>query len=397
MSSYSRNGFIVSVTTPPTVSSVAFAGIDIRQTINANYPRTLTVPIAFNNTVQRLADQLFTTIREFDEVTGDFPLSVEVTNYFFESFTALWAALLSAGGSLLAAQVMLACCELAWNWEARNQPYRIHKGTPLFFLAKAFIEAGNLDSGFLLFHNALEEDKRTYPRLPYYPQGYRAAPAYLFAGLNANNPNTAMRQDVVRMRTRMDRFIQNHNSLTGATFNYSTFDSKFIQNPALEEPKFFFVFTLMSILRNEDIMRPQLVSNAFSKLRNTDTIFNLCLVIDRVFRELYPNVDYISQSVTRYCFDMSWVTEQTARRLLAQLNYSPQDRNPDVLIPILMANGLRYRGRATNPVMTNMMLAWHLRNYGAHNIGGSNVLVADYESVLDRLMSALFSVVESLP
>jgi hypothetical protein len=60
----------------------------------------------------------------------------------------------------------------ALEWEKRNKPNKIHKGTPYYFLGVTGILNNELENGFFAMHQVLKEDKRlSGRRIP-------AAPAF---------------------------------------------------------------------------------------------------------------------------------------------------------------------------------------------------------------------------
>src|SRR5712692_5198415 len=115
--------------------------------------------------LQTVSDECFDTIRDFDLIENKYWLSASIANWYFERYTIAWSQLLNAGAIMPAAEIMERACAVAWDWEGRNSPYLIHKGTPYFFLGQTHLEAGNVDRAFLMIHNAIEEDKRNHPRL----------------------------------------------------------------------------------------------------------------------------------------------------------------------------------------------------------------------------------------
>jgi hypothetical protein len=346
---------------------------------------------------------MFDAIRSFDIVDGKYPLSASLANYYFERYTSLWIPLLGQGKVTEAIDVMKLANQVVWDWEGRNRPYMVHKGTPYFFTGQSYLIAGNIDLAFLMVHNAIEEDKRNHTRLGL---NYGTAPANSFASLNFNIQSSSMYGYVQVMKRRLDNFIAVHNQFVSpsASFTYQTFEQKFLltANSNLDEVKFFFVYCLSSIINLETISNVRLLVNAFTRLRNVDLLFNLSLIVDKVLQDVFQG-SYIGDGVLRLLRQSEQIPESTKSQLESVLTYQNGnplkiDDDPDKVIPDLLSRTVRYRGSAVSPRMASLVSAWNLRNYGAHTVGGASAITSTkYRETLELLMSALFFAVASIP
>lgn len=345
-----------------------------------------------------LADATFDTVRSLDQQDAKKELSIHLTNFFFESFTILWTEALDKGAHSAAASLWILACGVAWGWESKNQPYELHKGTPYFFLGKTLALSGNYDLAFLMIHNALEEDKRTYPLIG---KNYQQdAPAYLFASL-IDNPASAMYDYVDLMRKYLRKAGSAHNSATGAGFSERDFDRKFLQNTDLEAEKFFFVYNLMLIINMNTLRYPRLLSNAFTELRSMNLLFNLSLIVDKVLHLKYGTA-LMGDGVTSVLRHLENIPEKDPPSLLKALSYANGSPfairdDPGKVVPALLAGDVKYKGGGLNPPMRAFLCAWNLRNHGAHNVGGGLAAsTSNFAQTLDFLFSALFFSVAQL-
>lgn len=104
----------------------------------------------------------------FDHSDGNY----HAHDAFFNNFTIIWQSLLNQGRFKNAGYLWDFALNIAYDWENKNQNKRIHKGTPYYFWGVTCILNGDLEKGFLLMHQALEEDKKTHqtntPKTPAY-------------------------------------------------------------------------------------------------------------------------------------------------------------------------------------------------------------------------------------
>ena len=82
--------------------------------------------------------------------------------------------------------------QIIWNWEDDNEV--VHKGTPYYFMAEAFLALGDIPSAYISFFSAIEEDKRNYPLIP--NKNYKDAAAFKTTSL-VNDPSNALYLKVV--------------------------------------------------------------------------------------------------------------------------------------------------------------------------------------------------------
>jgi hypothetical protein len=352
------------------------------------------------NPLQAFSDEVFGAIRKFDEQDSKYELSAAFANYYFGFFAGQSQSLYSQGNAVGAIAATGMPCVVVWQWEGKNDPYVIHKGTPYFFLGRDYLLASNVDSAFLMIHNAIEEDKRNHKRLGL---DFRTSPAYSVASLNFNMKDNAMLSEVTNMKMRLDEFIKTHNGRTKSQFHYSTLDSKFLRNLSLEDTEFFFVYCLACMMNIERLKHPKLLSNSFTRLRNVDILFNLSLVVDKVLQEICGK-KFISERVFELLKTKKIVSEQDFEDFTSALSYDDgsdfhaASDDPEKAIPKLLACQVEYHGKSVSPLMASMLAAWNLRNYGAHSIGGGQTITTGrFPETVDILLSALFFAVDSLP
>ena len=96
----------------------------------------------FDNTI----DKHFEHDSFFNKQTGHWLQFIY--NFRYDAAEELWDSLL----------------QFAYKWESINVGKRIHKGTPYYFWGVTCILNNDIDKGFLLMHQGLEEDKKTHKK-----------------------------------------------------------------------------------------------------------------------------------------------------------------------------------------------------------------------------------------
>lgn len=98
---------------------------------------------------------------QFQKLYTYYFFNTGVYDKYFSNFTSLWNLLLYQGSFFYAEQLWQISIETAKKWDKRqNQNKKIHKGTPFYFWGVTCILKEDLEKGFLLMHQALEEDKK---------------------------------------------------------------------------------------------------------------------------------------------------------------------------------------------------------------------------------------------
>jgi len=315
---------------------------------------------------------------------------------FFESFTPAWLSLLRQNRTIDAAKYWHQVLTPVREWERKSNK-SVHKGTPYYFLGATYIYGRNFDLGLRYLYDAIEQDKKLFSRLGN-PESHKSAPAYMLASL-VDNPGNFLYNDIIApTRGRIERFLAIYRA-KGASMQLKDFDRRFLGETSLEVQKLFFVYVLFEMIKQESAWTPGEDPNDFSKMRNRDILFDLCLVIDEVLRTRYPPATYISQGVYNLCKSKGWINSKDVDPGSLNLNLNPNVSGekappPDVVVPTLLDCTLTYRGAPIRPEMSWLLLTWHIRNYAAHDLAPQNVLVKRFDEIIQSQMNALFISVE---
>lgn len=322
----------------------------------------------------------------FDSHVGDWAAH----DAFFGNFTIIWRWLLELGHSVAAEGVWEFALGSASTWEKAHRSCRLHKGTPYYFWGMTVLLRGDLDRGFLLMHQALDEDIRS--------SGTPSpdTPASAFATLDYSKQDQALRNEVQDAARFLDQLLNDYRQALGQTLTLSEFRDRLFNTADLREPLFLLVFALFKMKTVLTRVKPVLRTNEFAGLLETGVLFNLCLVIDSVIgyknrrsRKLIDHLAYLSSTCQ---FNLS-------RERLIQLSSAwGQDFRdfPNIANALLHGAFSFEDGLRPCPAEIDIALAYGLRNLGAHRVQGLQVIYENFEDVSHRTVSVLFLAVEHL-
>ncbi len=320
-------------------------------------------------------------------------LAASFVSHYFERLTPVWRNLLIGGQHLLAIVFWREILERVQDWERENK-VTIHKGTPYFFLAETYILAGDLEPGFIYASHAIDEDKRlgkvchglNYPD---------EAPIFKTVSLVHDKQNH-MYELVVEMRKALDEYAGKFALTFGYPFQIGEMDTKLLRNPSLEDIKYLFVFTLWALVDLRRKTTPSLLKNDFSRLKNLNLIFNLCLVTDKLL-ESNPAIGMklVSQNVVKLCDTGGWMAQSDLEKYQKSLNVA--DGDPDTVVKQLLPMKAIYNFQSVRPEVLHLLILWNLRNYGGHNIRQQYILVDQFDEIVRALMNCFFIAISKLP
>jgi len=313
------------------------------------------------------------------------PDDYTVHDNFFENFTIIWEDYVRKELYNNAKDLWVTVLGIAKAWENANQGALLHKGTPFFYLARTYRKIGDLDFTFVYTYNAIEEDKRAVPN------DYRTRPAYMYASL-VDDVRSLMYDYVHEMKTKIEDYIGKYQIEMSSTFSYSDFERKFLHSN-LEDVAHFFVYNLEVLIKYSGLPE-QMLETDFSKLKNLDTIFHLCSIVDKVLEEKFHR-GTLGGNLIELITLKSWGRRPRAHEFSQLFNFDTKG-SPDTVVPALLNQQLSYDNNPMSRAMQLMVLVWYLRNFGGHHIEAKNALTNLYPEIIKAIMYALFISVETL-
>lgn len=315
---------------------------------------------------------------------------------FFENLTPLWQWLISNGRFKDAEHVWEWAVGCARSFEGYYPERPIHKGTPLYFWGMTALRDGNIDKGFLLMHQALEEDVRTFQTQN--PN----TPARAFVVLDYTKSDQAFRPMLQDMASFLGEFLRHYCESRTGNLTLDEFRGRFLQSVELGDAVFAFVFSLCKIdalVRRGMLTRlpPYIfLLNEFAGLLEVGLIFDVCLVIDAVIR-------HKNRSSWRFLQHAAFLSSACGLDLsearLGELNRAFGEGFQDfpAVAKRLVEGVFAFAdGKQLAGIEADIALAYGFRNLGAHRLIGLAFVYDNFEVLIQRIMNVLFLAIERL-
>jgi hypothetical protein len=364
---------------------------------NIKYPFGVsTWQVFFDDGIKEICNTVFESVKIIKTSDKDDVLAAFLATYLFQYLGRYWfESLLDRGMHMIGIAFWQSILIIVKEWEDKNKPITIHKGTPYFFLAETYILTGDRDNGFVFLYNAIEDDKKL-PSLNYPAD----APSYLSATMS-DKPRNHMSFLITELRNKLGGYISEFRKNYKPSFVMLDFDKKFLQNYDLSNTVYFFVYNFLYLFEEERNTRRDLLHNEFSKLKALDLFFNFGLIIDVVlrhscFRSTGNRVNEMNESVLWLCDNKGWMPRNDLTSFWGRNHLKINSDPPDIVIPKLLNMTLQYNGNVVRKEVFTILTAYHLRNYAGHNIVQQSTLVSQYDEIIQQLFMALFLAVDSL-
>ncbi|MFZ0966199.1 MAG: hypothetical protein WAN82_06185 [Candidatus Bathyarchaeia archaeon] len=306
---------------------------------------------------------------------------------FFGRFTPIWLDLVQKRRYFEAISFLNEPLVVAYKWESMNKPHTIHKGTPYYFLGVTAILNNELENGFLLMHQALEEDKRLSPN------AIPKTPAYFFVTLDYKEQGQFFRQKVEEISDYLAGRIDTYVNKRNGTLTLEQFKAKFLECLDLNEEVFLFVFVLFETHKMILGTNERLKKNPFSSLIHARILSNLCIIFDKTVEHKHPDKGsrplFISDEII---FLSKKATSSIDDAAKGEINHDFQVDFSKTLRELL---GSTYR-LSLSDIENDLAIAYGIRNFCAHKIEDQPVLYNNFDELCQRLMNALFFALEKL-
>lgn len=308
---------------------------------------------------------------------------------FFNRFTPIWIDLINRRRYFEAINVWNFALRIASQWEKNNSPHKIHKGTPYYFLGVTAILNNELENGFLLMHQALEEDKRSLS------SKNPSTPAYFFVTLDYSKQAQFFGLKVKEISEYLSERIKKYRRYRSGTLTIDQFKTKFLECADLGEEIFLFVFLLFKLKKLILETVDELKQNVFSSLIHIKVLFDVCLVMEKVIEYKNPKARR-KGSKLKFSDELKFLTRRASLSIndsvIGQLN---KDFNKDFSKTINNITKARYRLRLSK-IEKDLAIAYGLRNFAAHKLEDQPVLYKNMGKLSQRLLNALFFAIEKL-
>jgi len=319
--------------------------------------------------------------------------SYEDQDQFFDEFNEMWIDLLRRQRYEEAREIWKFVLDLASEWENNNKPNEIHKGTPYYCLGVTAILNNKLEDGFLFMHQALEEDKRTHhSKTP-------KTPAYFFVTLDYEQEQLSQYfiPRVKEIAQCLFERMEKYRTTRKGALDKNTFKTKFLECIDLSEEVFLFVYVLFKLKKLLDpIETPSaLRQNVFSSLLHAKSLFDICLVVEKVVEYKNPNSKKKGVKL-KFTDELKFLSKETSlslgKKKIRKLNDDFGDNFSGTLSNIIESKYPLLSKR----IEEDLAIAYGIRNFAAHKLEDEPVLYEKVEELSQRLLNTLFFSIEKL-
>jgi hypothetical protein len=321
-------------------------------------------------------------LQYFDTNAG----STTAQDAYFNAFTVIWGSILDAGRLDHAEHVWKRALEPAQCWEQAHPGQRIHKGTPYYFWAMTALLRGDLDRGYLLMHQAFEEDILTTG------QQTPDTPGYAFVSLNYNKVEQAFRQWVVEQAAFFSDLITNYATTNQRAFTIEDVKRRFIDTPPSVDTVFLLTYTIARLRKIADLPG-HVTSNPFAGQLQLNLLFDITLVIDTAIENKnqtqWQFIDHAEHLLTAAG---QRLTNQQLRDINAQFKSSF-----DAALQSALDGTFTVQPNTTLArLQCDVALAYGLRNRGAHNLATAVAVRNNFLAVQQALFRVLCATIDYL-
>jgi len=310
----------------------------------------------------------------------------EAHDSFFNNFTILTEHFLKEGKLFEVEKRWCFALDIAYKWEQENSGNRIHKGSPYHFLGITYLLFKDYVRGFLLIHQALDEDKKTQNKnCPY-------TPGYYFVTLNYDK--SVYGQELLKhIANYLDSKIIKYNNDRKGKLTIEGFKNKFLEDENILDIIFSFVHLIFNLNKLEEDIKKEFIVNDFASLFEANLILDLCLIIDSIIKRKDSKTKFVEHF--NFLFNkglLSVDSNKAANEVNKQFNVNFEQ----ALIFLLEENFLFLD--KTKPTMADgdFLITYGFRNYSAHNIESQKIIYERFFEVVQRILNTLFFAVEKV-
>ena len=314
------------------------------------------------------------------------PTSADAHDGFFNNFISLWMILRERDQLSLAQNLWDQALKPALAWEKAHPGQRLHKGTPYYFWAMTALLRGDIDSGYLVIHKAVQEDVDTHK------QPAPITPGYRLVTLDDTDPRQAFYPWVATQAKYLHELLDTYNARYGRAFTIVELRTKFLTDLGLLDSVFLFTYTLARLMNIVKTVPDEVRTNAFAGQLELNLLFDLTLVIDEAIKKkdgkkyFHEHAAHLLQNVN-HSLRPDQIHEQLNR--LFQNDF-------DRTLREALDETLTLPQTQLDHVQCDVALAYGIRNHAAHNIDSSRTVWERFLEVQQALFRVFFATIDWL-
>lgn len=320
--------------------------------------------------------------------SGETGANASAQDKFFTNFTIIWRRLFNSRRLDDAESLWEMALRPALIWESQHPDNFIHKGTPFYFWGGTSILKGDLDRGYALMHQAVEEDVRTTR------DQFPNTPAFALVTLNYAKVDQFFRGWVLLQAELLIELIKTYCTSHGRQLSLDEFRNRFLLIPPNRDTVSLFAYTLARLLRLQNLPGYALRSDFAGQLE-MDLLFDIILVIDAAIKAKNPD------DRARFRAHIAFLSDRAGlgiRQHLSQLNTEfNRPNNFDSTLTAILDGSFRFNeGSVLSGLAGDLAIAYGLRNHAAHNVSSVSTIWERFSEIRQSLFNTLFLSVEVL-
>lgn len=306
---------------------------------------------------------------------------------YFTNFTALWSFIDSQMPWHKALEVWRLALEPVRHWEELNGA-RLHKGVPYYFAAVSAIKNGDLDTGYLYAHRALEEDVKTHgSRTP-------STPSYALVVMDASVEAQAFRGWVIAKSDYLEGCLGSLRLNGKSTLSLQQLRTRFLLNPELRDEAFLFSYCIARLLRLRPL-RPIAQYGPFGGQHAANVLFDLTTVIESLFRRIVtPTGKGMFKALVAAV--SARIGAQLSDDRLNELNRRFEHDFSGTMRVLLDGRLVIDKAHLVAGSGSALAITYGCRNRGAHHVSGAEVFGERFDELTSAVLQALFTAIEHL-
>ncbi len=305
----------------------------------------------------------------------------------FNALTPIFNSYVSSGLLDEAQNLWERLLKTTHDWEKESKR-RVHKGSLFYFWAQPAIVKGDIDTGFFLIHQAIEEDKKTSG------ENYIQSPAYKTATLNFLDEGQFLYNFVIKWRDFLSKNIDIYNYSYGKNLSLEDFNKTFLSFKPINETIYSFSHILAKFCKLSDTPQ-EIIKNSYASIFEINLLFNLILIIDAVlYYKNSANWRFKTLSNNLLCASGLNRNNKNNGQYLSELLGLFED-NPDQTINNLLNREISLSdGYIPNGLECDIYLAYLLRNHSAHNLSSISSIWEKFGDIQQKIINVLFLSIE---
>ena len=313
------------------------------------------------------------------------PTSSTAHNAYFENFSIIWGELFDARRYDDAERLWYDALIPALHWEDSHPGVFLHKGTPYYFWAMTLLIKGDIDRGYLLMHQAVEEDLRTSN------QAAPDSPAYAFVSLDYEKTDQAFRTWVQAQAEFLANLLQDYDTTHQRTLTLDDVKHRFLEVPPSTDTLFLFTYTL-DRFRNLTRLPEHTVNNPFAGQLRLNLLFDITLIVDSTIKPKSNSRKFIDHLEFLLKKAGSPLTSAQLRDINSQFKDGfdkALDASLDGTLSIEQTSPL-------NRLQCDVALTYGLRNHSAHSTSTANSIRTRFDNVQLAVFRTFFATIDQL-